>query len=164
MSIEIPEVGDVRTKLENGSERVMRRLAIRVSRRSFLGTLGRGAVVATIGGVASSVILEGEAQAHSCGCSGCSVHCQTLTGNNRCPNNTSVCGCWCIADSGCANYKEWCDCCGDTYCQNHPRQCINGNPSCCNHRFYSTTSDVHIACRRYRCVSLSKCDRVENPC
>lgn len=167
MSIEIPEAGDARTHLEDFSESITRHLAMRISRRSFLGRLGRGAIVASVGAASGTVILAGEALAHTppAGCGGCSVHCSQLTGNNRCPTGTALCGCWCISGAGCANYKEWCDCCGDSYCSGPGRrQCIGGSPSCYNHRVYSSTGDTHIACRRSRCVSLSECARVENPC
>lgn len=165
MSIEIPEVGDRSSRLEGLSENGARRLAMRVSRRSFLGRLGRGMIAASLGAASGAMLLADSVIAHPLpgGCGGCSVTCNTLTGNNRCPNGTNPNGCWCITASPCANYKEWCDCTGDNYCQGN-RRCINGNPSCYNHRFYSNTGDTHIACRRYRCVNQSACENIENPC
>lgn len=165
MRIEIPEAGDNPTWLEDLSESALRGFAMRVSRRSFLGRLGRGAIAASLGAAAGSLLLAEDALSHAPppGCSGCAVTCAQLTGQNECPGSTSVCGCWCISGAGCANYKKWCDCCGDAYCQGR-RQCVNGAPSCYNHRAYSSTGDTHIACRRWRCTSASNCERFVNPC
>lgn len=164
MNIEIPVRGDGSSRIENLSERASRRLAMRISRRSFLGRLGRGVIVAAVGSAAGPFLISESAYAHTNPCSKtCSVSCKVLTGSNSCPSGTSNCGCWCITSTACTNYREWCDCCGDNYCSGR-RQCVNGAPSCYNHRAYSASGDTHIACRFNRCVTASNCERFENPC
>lgn len=159
--------------LESSSDAFARRLAQRVSRRSFLGRVGKGAIVAATAGVAGVALLDVGAFAHVNPCQEtCSISCESLPGHNAnsCPGSTNTCGCWCINVSsvcGATGIREWCDCCGDNYCQGN-RQCVEGtdnrtHPSCYNHDAYGPGSE-HIACRRHHCVTQSQCARFDMPC
>lgn len=170
MSTEIREVSESVTHLESLSNRASRRLAGRISRRSFMGRVGKGAIAATLGSAGANLLLA-PAIAHDNPCqAGCSIGCATLTGSNNCPSGSCNCGCWCIrVPSGtCSStYREWCDCCGG--CQGNLK-CVEGSdglthPSCYNHKAWPEgCDDLHIKCRRHRCVSLSDCERVNTVC
>lgn len=60
-AIEIHEVSDAGSRLEIAAESVSRKLANTISRRSFLGRLGIGAIAATLGNGASVLIFPEEA-------------------------------------------------------------------------------------------------------
>jgi hypothetical protein len=175
--VEIPEVSDSGSRLESAAEIVSRRLANTISRRSFLGRLGVGAVAATVGNGASALIFTRSAYAHTNPCqSGCSISCGTLTGSNACPAGTCNCGCWCVrvSTSICqSTLRHFCDCCGGDYCNapGHGCRCIQGSdglthPSCCLHKLWPDGCGVqgewHIACRTLGC--LNSCNRINTVC
>lgn len=167
------------TRLAGISETVSRSLAARVSRRSFFGRLGSGAVALSLGSAGATLLSQQDAIAHStCGCGLCtaapsndccsgrdSIGCGNLPGwnQNSCPTNSSLCGCWVIsvATSTCSSgLREWCDCCGGcgtpTDCHCYTADDGQFSPSCCRHKFYTGgTGDScsHIKCRRNRCVN-----------
>jgi hypothetical protein len=155
------------TYLEQLSEAVARGLSARVSRRSALGRLGRGAIAVSLGGGAAAYLSE-TAAAHGCPCgSGCgfSVRCQCLSGGavGSCPSGTCECGWWCVNDSSCpSGHKFWIDCCGG--CNNGGSctcmtDCVDGvsRPYCCHHKVYGCgcgtvgSESSHIKCRIRRC-------------
>lgn len=153
----------ITTRAETLTDVLARGLATKISRRSFFGRLGKGAVVATLGGSGAALLMPEAAWAHSCP-SGCdcseSVTCATLTGSNSCPSGTCECGCWLVSDcthcGGSTNcWKWWCDCCGGGYCNGGANcRCVGGHPSCCNHKTHSGgcgDSSWHIACRKSFC-------------
>jgi hypothetical protein len=154
------------TLLSRGAAFLSQRLAERVSRRSFLARVGRGAIAVAMGGSAA-LALPDRGYAHdSCECGSCSgsccgaltVRCENLPGwnRNRCPSDSCICGCWweSVSTSVCSSgIREWCDCCrGCTGCD-----CVNDHPTCCRHKTYSSRSQCasgcnHIRCRRWRCI------------
>jgi hypothetical protein len=123
-----------------------RAAAERVSRRSFVGKLGRFGIVAAGAGVGLGVLSntawavctdfncdcagrEGDSGCGSGrGCPGCekcghSLTCKALTGiGGACPSGTRTCGSWtCNCGSGTCGggVREWVDCCpedGNTIC------------------------------------------------
>jgi hypothetical protein len=152
------------TNSEALSGAIARRLAMKLSRRSFIGRIGKGTVALSLGGAGAALILPEAAWAHSCpgGCD-CShsVTCGALTGSNSCPSGTCECGCWTVTDCGtCSNspgcLKYWCDCCGGDYCHGGAQcRCVGGSPSCCIHKTWSGgcgDSSWHIACRKSICA------------
>lgn len=174
LPVEVKEVSVPGTRLERMSDTYSRRLAGRVSRRSFFGRLGQGAIAATLGSVGVD-LLSRPAQAHSNWCqSNCSIGCAKLTGTNWCPADTCECGCWCIrvSSSTCTStYREWCDCCGG--CNDSNRGCVGGSdglthPTCLFHKEYSggcgTLGSTHIKCRRHQCVKDYMCERFGTQC
>lgn len=126
--------------------------AAKLSRRSFLGKVGRYALVAA-GSTAAIGFLASPAQAHclgfDCGCggrpcdAGCgsgrgcpsctncshSVTCQGLTGTGgQCPARSSTCGSWTCSCNDCpSGLREWVDCCSDP--GGDPERCV-GDSSC----------------------------------
>ena len=153
------------TLLESYGKDVSRKLAFRISRRSFMGRLGKGAVAASLGGAGVALLSQSPALAHSCPCSNCgySIGCNNLTGNNQCPLDTCQCGCWCtnVSSGTCiTGIREWCDCCGG--CSQGCR-CVDGLPTCCYHKEYAggcgTLNQTHIMCRFHRCVEGFMCER-----
>jgi hypothetical protein len=120
------------TILEGLASQTARRMAARISRRSFVGRAGLGLVAASMGGAGTALLFPEVAEAHTCP-SGCncseSVTCVALTGVNGCPSGTCECGCWTVSDcTRCPGQpncvKSWCDCCGGTYCNPHPCHCV----------------------------------------
>lgn len=174
-AIEIHEVSDAGSRLEIAAESVSRKLANTISRRSFLGRLGIGAIAATLGNGASVLIFPEEAAAHTNPCqSGCSISCGTLTGSNACPAGTCNAGCWCVrvSTSICqSTLRHFCDCAGGDYCGSHPCHCVTGtdgltHPSCCLHKLWpdgcGVVDEWHIACRVIDC--LNSCNRINSIC
>lgn len=156
------------TLLETFSKHSSTYLAGRVSRRSFMGRLGRGAIAATLGGAGATLLLNQRAEAHTCPCSNCgnSIGCGTLTGvQGSCPSDTCQCGCWCInvsSDKCASGIREWCDCCGGCAEGSGGCRCVNGIPTCCYHKEWPEgcgSADTHIKCRYHKCVSSSQCER-----
>ena len=166
------------SRLGTASGSAARYIANRMSRRSFLGRLGQGAIVTAMG-TSGLTLLAQSAFAHSpnpcvCGqctgdngncCSRDSIGCGSLPGwndSNNCPPGSELCGCWTVTVSSgtCASgIREWCDCCKG--CGTPANcQCITGDdglthPSCCRHKFYTgfqANACDHIRCRRRRCV------------
>jgi hypothetical protein len=159
------------SRLEGLASWTSRGLAQRVTRRSALGRLGRGAVALSLGGAGVAFLAE-EASAHnvntcnSCdtnnaNCSPCcynnSVTCGTLTGNyGSCPSGSYDCGYWEYTDSSCGtanNLRRWTDCCGSCS-EGSIGRCIGGAPTCCNHKEWPQQGGLctdHIRCRYTFC-------------
>ena len=102
----------------NGVDRVVegaaRWMASRTSRRTFLATTGKAAVVVA-GGATLSTIFASRAEARACGQSGVSPRCPTYD----CVGSDVVWGwCWYASPGCCTNggLKKICDCCK----RNHP--------------------------------------------
>src|SRR5687768_16602918 len=88
-------------------EAASRRLASRSTRRSFLGKLGRGAVLVAGGSTIATLLVGDEAEARVCGQSGVSPLCDTYDCDD------GVWG-WCWYATGCCaggGLKKICDCC-----------------------------------------------------
>ena len=161
------------TRLEWHSETATRALAGKLSRRSFLGRVGRGAIAITLGAQGMRLLTPSLAIAdhHPCpsGCDcSCSVSCNYLPGwnSNSCPNwpnGTCRCGSWCFNDNTCASgMRRWIDCCNTGWCGNHGGcKCIESKnrPTCCNDRAYSngdcSPSPGLIVCRIQTCGSCA---------
>ena len=109
-------------------EAAARWLASRSSRRSFLGTTGRAALVAA-GGSGLAQVFASQAQARQCGQSGISPKCPTFD----CVGSDVVWGwCWYASPGCCSNggLKKICDCCKT----NHPNvqgYCPDGSAVYC---------------------------------
>ena len=177
MPMEIRDVSTNTTWLETLSDSLSRGLAGRISRKSFVGRVSRGAVAATLGGAGATLFMTESAEAHANPCAnGCSVQCSRHPswGANSCPSGTCECGCWCISVSTgvCGSgLKEWCDCCGGDFCLPQGCTCISAcgttYPSCCNHKVWAEgcgSADWHIACRYSKCVSSSQCEHINSVC
>jgi hypothetical protein len=94
------------------TEHLSRWLASRSTRRSFLGKLGRGAVLVAGGSTIATLLVGDEAEARVCGQSGVSPKCATYDCDD------GVWG-WCWYATGCCaggELKKICDCC----VANHP--------------------------------------------
>lgn len=92
--------------LDHYVEGLARRTAARTTRRSFLGKLGRVAVVVAGGSTMATVLGQGVAHARVCGQSGVSPPCATF-------DCTATWG-WCWYARGCCAdgaLKKICDCC-----------------------------------------------------
>jgi hypothetical protein len=88
------------------AERVARWLAARITRRSFLGRLGRGAMLVASGSVVATLLSEDPAAARVCGQSGVAPKCPTYD----CDETWG----WCWYATGCCangGLKKICDCC-----------------------------------------------------
>lgn len=88
-------------------ESMSRWLASRSTRRSFLGKLGRGAVLVAGGSTIATLLVGDEAEARVCGQSGVSPKCPTYDCDD------GVWG-WCWYATGCCSggeLKKICDCC-----------------------------------------------------
>ena len=88
-------------------EGVSRWLASRTTRRSFLGKVGRGAVLVAGGSTLATLLVGDEAEARVCGQSGVSPKCPTYDCDD------GVWG-WCWYATGCCaggELKKICDCC-----------------------------------------------------
>jgi hypothetical protein len=87
-------------------ESVSRWLANRTTRRSFLGKVGRGAVLVASGSALATLVVGDEAEARVCGQSGVSPKCPTYD----CGDEWG----WCWYATGCCaggELKKICDCC-----------------------------------------------------
>lgn len=168
-------------------DRLSRRLANRVSRRSFISRLGRGLAVASVSGLGvlatakeayavcqyagtdagrcvCGTVTCNDPQGESC-CTRLSINCADLPGgSNACPSGTCKCGCWCIGDSGCASgLRMWTDCCG---CSPGDCHCLIGcdqlsHPTCCRTKCYGgcgTCGTSKIKCRVKKCVGMTTCN------
>ena len=161
------------TWLEGIADAISRGLAARVSRRSFVGRAGLGAVAASLGGVGVSLTRAETARGVALACpGGCNCACSTQCGNifpgnpgGTCPSPTCKCGTWCFHDSVCGSgYRRWDDCCSINYCNAHGGcRCVSGRASCCNHKTYPEgcgNSASIIVCRTAQCVPVSNCVRI----
>jgi hypothetical protein len=141
---------------ESAGETASRFLANRFSRRSFIGSLGTGAVALAAGGVATVARPEEAEAAYGCTYDR-STDCYRYWGYNDCPPNTCGCGYWEVCDhTRCSLTKRWSDCCGHG-CSCH---CVDGHPSCCAPKTYpqGCSGDVgRIKCRRWYCVGGGVC-------
>lgn len=167
MPLEITDASPTTTRAEQVSDLIARSLAQHVSRRSFLGRLGKGVVAASLGAAGAEALLRPPtALGVNCGVNNCSVQCSHLPGwnQNACPTGTCECGCWCLisANPGCPNsHTQWCDCCGGSYCNGGANcKCVSScgttYPSCCLTKDWSGgcgDSSWHIACRKSNCRS-----------
>ncbi len=136
-------------------------LAARSPRRSFLGTMGRLALVTVGGGAAGLTFWTESAYAVGCGCGvSDSVTCSCLSGDNGCPGATCECGCWSTCDNSepCyPNRTHWCDCCDTNGCTTDCIGGCGGKPKCCFTKEHhggcgQIGSDV-IRCRMRSCGS-----------
>ena len=96
-------------RTDNAVELVSRWLAARITRRSFLGRMGRLALMVAAG-PSLAMLLAQRAEARVCGQSGVSPKCQTFD----CVGEGHVWGwCWYASPGCCANggLKKICDCC-----------------------------------------------------
>lgn len=170
-STQVPTQND--SQLENLHESISRALAGRISRRSFMGRLGKGMIAASLGTAGGVLVRAESAEGSHGGCpSGCtkcacSVSCSYLPGWNQasCPTNgygTCACGSWCFSTAECGSgIRRWTDCCGINYCNVNPGggcRCISSvsRPACCYHKTYGGgcgDSNSIIACRSHQCVS-----------
>jgi hypothetical protein len=142
-------------------DRAVRDAAIRSAnqhtRRGFLGRVAAmsGALVA--GGAAL------QADPAFALCSGNSVTCNTLWGNNYCPSSTCEDGAWTVPAGNCdaigvcgSGNTRWRDCC-ITGCSCHT---VSGYPSCCNDCIYilngtgggPCASGSKVRCRYWACA------------
>lgn len=97
------------TRIDRITEGASRWMASRVSRRSFLATTGKTAVVVA-GGATMSTLFASRAEARACGQSGVSPRCSTYD----CVGPDVVWGwCWYASPGCCTNggLKKICDCC-----------------------------------------------------
>jgi hypothetical protein len=129
------------------------RAANRFSRRGFLGRVGTATAALGTGGMVAWVPTA-EAL-----CSGESVTCATLWGNNSCPSGTCDDGSWCVG-SGCdwlqqncnGGMTKWSDCCiRKSECSCHT---ASGYPTCCNDCVWGQVcnkTDYTVRCRRHSC-------------
>lgn len=99
--------------IDTVTERASRWLAARTSRRTFLSTSAKVAIVGT-GGLALSQVFSSRADARVCGQTGISPKCPTFD----CVGPDVLWGwCWYASPGCCANggLKKICDCCGRNY-------------------------------------------------
>jgi hypothetical protein len=142
-------------EMDDVVERINRRLASRFSRRSLLGSIGKGAIALCAAG-AGVELTAPDAVASACGGNTTSITCSTLTGSNACPANTCGCGFWQICDqTECSHAagKVWSDCCAQYSCS---CTCPSGFPSCCFTKEWGQgcgSGASHIVCRRWYCGS-----------
>jgi hypothetical protein len=97
------------TRIDRLTEGASRWMASRTSRRSFLATTGKAAVVVT-GGATMATLFASRAEARACGQSGVSPRCSTYD----CVGPDVVWGwCWYASPGCCTNggLKKICDCC-----------------------------------------------------
>ncbi len=115
---------------------MVRSVAARFPRRSFLGRVGIYTTAAAVGGTSSALLWKESALAaplvctsRTCGgntytspccwdgvaaCTADSVQCQCLSGDAGCPSDTCECGCWIACDNSMCAFPDsvhWCDCC-----------------------------------------------------
>ena len=96
-------------RIDRVTEGASRWMASRISRRSFLATTGKAAVVVT-GGATMATLFASRAEARACGQSGVSPRCATYD----CVGPDVVWGwCWYASPGCCTNggLKKICDCC-----------------------------------------------------
>jgi len=154
------------TYLEDFGDAVARGLAARVSRRSAIGRIGRGAVAVSLGGAGAALFAPNAAATSCTGVN--STRCECLVGgSNSCPSDTCACGWWCVSDATCASgHKFWTDCCGG--CNDGANcacvyDCVDGalRPYCCNLKEWGCGCGTvgsqysHIKCRIHTCGSCS---------
>ena len=85
--------------LERAVDVGSRAMARRLTRRSALAGVGKGAVALSLGAAGTALYRSEQARAHTPpGCSGSSVTCFKLTGTNGCPAGTCACGYWVVRD------------------------------------------------------------------
>jgi hypothetical protein len=155
-----------RTALERLADRSTRGLGARLSRRSFMGRLGRGVVAVSLGSAGVELVRSPAASAAACppGCDcSCSIVCAKLPGwtTNACPPNSCACGHWIFFDNSCSSgLRKFHDCCGTGWCADHGGcKCVTfeNRPTCCNNRAYSNgscfPSPGTVVCRYHECVS-----------
>jgi hypothetical protein len=148
------KTGDFDSHFDYLGERISRRLASRLTRRSLLGTVGGGGVAMALASGGSLAVRPGSAEAHTSNpCQHTSsVSCEMLYGWNNCPGWTCGCGHWTTCGSSQCTYKVWQDCC-DAQCED--RECVNGWPKCILHKPYTqgcgTQGSTHVRCRRWYC-------------
>ncbi len=165
------------SRLSRSTGHVATEVASRISRRSFIGRVGKLALV-TAGGSAVLAFLADPAYALLCNCEGpdCSndcgngrpdpggcdqfshsVTCAALGFSGVCPNTTVQCGFWfCYSCSACGGgTRKWTDCCETGHhCDNQSDcDCIKDvddkkRPTCCHRRCYD---QQHQACDYIRC-------------
>jgi hypothetical protein len=159
------------THLERAAGGATRALSRRLSRRTFVGRVGRYAIATSLG--AGGLALVDPAAAHNTGtCGACnpgaptcctngtdSVLCSNLPGwnQNSCPPGTAGCGSWTAGTCGPGGTGtlRFADCC--LQCGNGDLcTCIGGAPSCCRHQRWrnGAIDDCainHIKCRRSFC-------------
>lgn len=101
------------TRIDSVTERASRWLAARTTRRGFLATSAKVAVVGATG-ISLAQILEQRAEARVCGQSGISPKCPTY---DCVGPNVQWGWCWYASPGCCANggLKKICDCCGANY-------------------------------------------------
>jgi hypothetical protein len=170
------------TWLEDVTEAIARALAARVSRRSFLGRVGKGTIAVALGGSAGAALMNADSAfgTHAnCNCQNCScsASCNQLWGTNACPTvafgacaDACACGSWCFSDSGCpSTIRRWEDCCGINYCNCSGGPRCAGSPSrpvCVHHKTYSggcgTIGTSQVVCRQTACTS--SCNWIQNYC
>lgn len=135
------------------TERLSRRVANGITRKSFLGRMGAGLVA--VGGGALAVEVP-QALADSCGCanSGHSTNCSPLS---SCPAGTCTCGAWSMCEPACApflrSYQDCCGSCGQISCGS------DGYPSCCYTHPYGSNCNgfSKVQCRAIYCVGIRVC-------
>jgi len=165
------------SQLESATATLSKNVASHVSRRSFLGWVGRvSMVMATAGTVVGITSQEAFALTCNCGgpscnagCSGSracncqqcghSVTCGALGYSGQCPPNTVSCGSWVCSCSSCASgVKRWTDCCGTGQCTSC--RCVRdtdgvSRPSCCYKKCYAgggSNCSHFILCRHGNCT------------
>jgi hypothetical protein len=150
--------------IETAASGIAKGVASRYSRRSFVGHLGRVAIVLTGSGAGVGLLASPASAlqcdgcdpdcAQGCGngncpCSTCghSVTCKGLTGTGgRCPSNTFACGSWVCSCPSCPSphLRRWTDCCGTGQCNGgancHCHSDVDGRsrPTCCYTKCYKT--------------------------
>lgn len=129
-------------ELDKLTESAARWLAGRQTRRSFLGRLGRGAMLVAGGSTLATLLLDQEAEARVCGQSGVSPKCDSYDCGD-------VWG-WCWYASGCCaggELKKICDCCR----ANHPNvhgYCPSGTNVLCIVESCGTDPRVQVVALR----------------
>jgi hypothetical protein len=143
--------------------RVSQVVARRTPRRSFLGIVGR---VAMVGAATSTATLLWDEPAFAatchdgrracasesalCGCSG--------SASSSCPSGTCECGCWnaCTSHCGGGVFTKFCDCCISSGSCGSSCPC---GPRCCFLKEWSggCTATRIIRCRHFTCVGPRGC-------
>lgn len=155
------------SQLQSVTANLSKNVASRVSRRSFLGRVGRLTMVMAAAGTVVGITAD-EASALQCDCagrvgdanctgnrtapSGCrdtghSVTCLGLTGTGgQCPPNTVACGSWpcnCPTSVCASGTRIWTDCCASGQCSGASScRCVRDTDgvlrrTCCNKKFYA---------------------------
>jgi len=170
------------SQLQRATAGLSTKVASRVSRRSFLGRVGRLTMVMAAAGTIVGITAE-EAFALQCDCdgrrcdagctgsrtapSGCrtgghSVTCNGLTGTGgQCPSNSVRCGSWscsCSTSVCASGTRIWTDCCASCSSASSCR-CVRDTDgvlrrTCCNKKCYVGGSNCShfIRCRYAQCA------------